>query len=175
MRWGLEYAWVNLGGTFTSTTTIYAQDHSPADSALVSKEHYLTPFSAISGTGKTISSMVMCRLFRDATNATYDTYSDFAGLLEIDFHIECDSLGSHQEYEMRPEQLLRYMSGDVFAAKLCDSLIFIGHLWDDQIDKDKIRDNEEGQHGMDHDSCATYTTIHSIKPLLRRFNRSFVT
>ena len=98
VRWGLEYAWGNLGGTFTATTTIYAQDHSPADSVLVSKKHYLTPFSAISGTGKTISSMVVCRLFRDATNATYDTYANFAGLLSIDFHIECDSLGSHQEY-----------------------------------------------------------------------------
>jgi hypothetical protein len=44
---------------------------------------------------------------------------------------------------MTHDELLYYMNGDVYAASLCNSLIFVGHLWDDQIDKDKIRTNDE--------------------------------
>lgn len=74
---------------------------------------------------------------------------------------------------MKPEQLLRYMSGDVFAAKLCDSLIFIGHLWDDQIDKDKIRDNQEVNTAWTMALCDIYDNpfhqafAQEIQPLIR--------
>ena len=39
--------------------------------------------------------------------------------------------------------ILELMNGDQFAADLCNNLIFVGHLWDDLIDKDRLRTNEE--------------------------------
>jgi hypothetical protein len=37
--------------------------------------------------------MLVCRLFRDATNAG-DDYNDDAGALEFDFHYKANTLGS---------------------------------------------------------------------------------
>lgn len=47
----------------------------------------------------TVSSMLACRLFRDATGAggTDDLDND-AGVLEFDFHYEIDTMGSRSEY-----------------------------------------------------------------------------
>jgi len=96
VRWGLEYIWVNLGVTAGAATTIYTNVSAPAEN-FVGYRHYLSPFAAISGAGKTISSMLVCRLFRNASNVA-DTFSADAGLLHFDFHIEIDSLGSDEEY-----------------------------------------------------------------------------
>jgi hypothetical protein len=41
--------------------------------------------------------MITCRLFRDAEDVA-DTYTNFAGLLEIDFHYLKDMLGSREEF-----------------------------------------------------------------------------
>lgn len=97
VRWGLEYTWSNMGSTFGNTTIIYGEDHSPSDANVVASKHYLTDIngtSGITGTGQTISSILVCRIFRDATHAN-DTYEHDAGLLHIDFHYEIDSLGSN--------------------------------------------------------------------------------
>ena len=93
VRWGLEYTWSNVDGTFSNTTIIYIND--AADGTVY--KHQLADFAAISGTGKTLSSMLMCRVFRDAGHVN-DTYTGDAGLLEIDFHHRIDSLGSLSEY-----------------------------------------------------------------------------
>lgn len=96
VRWGLEYtAITNIGVTFGNTNIIYAKDHSPSE-ALVANRHYITSFDAISMTGKTISTVFACRLFRDATHSE-DTYEDEAGFLYFDIHYEVDSLGSNSE------------------------------------------------------------------------------
>jgi hypothetical protein len=99
VSWGLEYAWKNIGGTFGDTTIIYGNAHTPADASLVASKHYLTPIgSGISGSSMTLSSMLVCRLFRDATAAgATDSYTADAGLLEFDLHIQMDALGSRQE------------------------------------------------------------------------------
>ena len=94
VQWGLEYSWSNIGVTFPGTTIITGSTPFPNEQ-LVANRHYLTDLGDISGTGKTLSSMLICRLFRDATN---DTLPDDAGLLEFDFHYEIDSPGSRQEY-----------------------------------------------------------------------------
>ena len=97
VRWGLEYVWQNVGEVApASTTTIYTTNIMPNED-LVDKKHYKSVFSGISGTGKTISSVLSCRIFRDATNAA-DTYTSPAGLIEIDFHYEMDTLGSSTEF-----------------------------------------------------------------------------
>jgi hypothetical protein len=95
--WGLEYAWAEIGAVFTTTTIITAAAHEPSDANIVAGKHYLTPFADISATASTdgLSSMLVCRLFRDAAN---DTYENDAGLLEIDFHFAMGQLGSKQEY-----------------------------------------------------------------------------
>lgn len=92
VRWGLEYEWINMDGTFAGTTTIYAEE-SMTDRA---DDHIRTDFSAITGTGKTMSSMIVCRLFRNSSheNDTYDNGTALALLLETDFHFEQDTVGS---------------------------------------------------------------------------------
>ena len=96
VSWGLEYTWANRDAVFGNATIIYADEQSigPGET-LTEGKHYKTFFSAISGTGKEISSMLVCRLFRDATGTGgTDDYDDDAGFLEIDFHYEIDTVGS---------------------------------------------------------------------------------
>ena len=93
VRWGLEYTWAGIGQVFGNSSILYAS--SPL--ALDAGRHYLTPFAAITPDAgqKNISSMLICRVFRDATH-TDDDYNDDAGLLEIDFHYEIDTVGSRE-------------------------------------------------------------------------------
>jgi hypothetical protein len=56
----------------------------------------MTDIADISGAGQKISSMLVCRLFRDATGSgETDDYPETAGLLEFDFHYRADSVGSY--------------------------------------------------------------------------------
>jgi len=97
-RWGLQYCWLNIGETFSSYTTIYGTTTVPNE-VLIKDRQYLTPLGSggIDGTGKKLSSMLICRLFRDGDNAA-DTYAGYAGGLEIDFHLQINSMGSRLEY-----------------------------------------------------------------------------
>ena len=91
--WGLEYAWKSIDGTYGNTTIIEAT----LSSGGIAKKHLLGELSAaISGTGQKISSMLVCRVFRKAADDA-DTYSSDAFLLEIDFHLKVNTLGSRQE------------------------------------------------------------------------------
>jgi hypothetical protein len=60
------------------------------------KHHKAVNATGIDGTGKTLSSMIICRLYRDVSDAN-DTYASDAFLLEIDFHYEIDTVGSRTE------------------------------------------------------------------------------
>lgn len=91
--WGLEYTWANIDGTYGNTTIITITD--AADGTAY--KHQLADFATVSGTGKEMSSMLMCRVFRDANNAA-DTYDADAALLEFDIHYQIDSFGSDEEY-----------------------------------------------------------------------------
>jgi hypothetical protein len=94
VEWGLEYTWANIDGTYGDTSIVYAKS---AASHTTAGKHEVTDFSAItpgSGTQDGISSMMICRLFRNATDATDDTYDDDAGLLEFDVHYEINTVGS---------------------------------------------------------------------------------
>lgn len=91
--WKLDYTWANANSVFPSTTTL-------SSTAMVSgtvNTHQITSFTGITGTGQKISSMLICRLYREGGN-TSDSYSGDAGLLEVDFHFEVNTLGSNQEY-----------------------------------------------------------------------------
>jgi hypothetical protein len=65
----------------------------------IANNHCLTGIGKIIATGKAFNSMLLCRVFRDATGTRgTDDYTSDAGLLEIDFHYQLDSLGSNEEY-----------------------------------------------------------------------------
>ena len=90
--WQLEYTWANINGTFGAATTIASTADAAGGTAWV---HNMATFAAITGTGKTLSSMLVCRLFRDGSHGS-DTYADDAALLEFDIHYEMDTVGSRQ-------------------------------------------------------------------------------
>ena len=100
VSWGLEYTWQDIGGVFANTAIIYTDTHIPADATLVANKHYISSFDAISGAvlGASVSSILMCRIFRDAggTGGT-DSYDNDAAALYFDFHVECDTTGSLTE------------------------------------------------------------------------------
>ena len=98
VRWGLEFIWVNVGGTFVNTTVVYAEDPiTPIGPSPTAYQHVISDFGSIDGTGQTLSSMLVCRVFRDGTHAN-DSYNDSALMLQFDFHYEIDADGSRQEY-----------------------------------------------------------------------------
>ena len=101
VSWGLEYSFKEIGDTFVNTSIIYGNAHTPADSSLVHYKHYLTEIDVISGSSiDTVSSMLCCRLFRNATGAgsSTDDFGYDAILLEFDLHYEIDTPGSRDEY-----------------------------------------------------------------------------
>lgn len=93
VRWALEYNWMNVTDQFTGSTTLTVD----AAAGSTAKAHRLSSWSAITGTSKTISSILVCRLYRNSSHGN-DTYTGkSAFLLQVDFHIERDAVGSKQE------------------------------------------------------------------------------
>jgi len=95
-RWGLQYTWTNIGETFPAYTTVYGTTTVPSET-LVKDRQYLTPLGTLDATGKTLSSMLVCRIFRDGDNGA-DTFAGLAGALEVDFHYQKNTVGSRDEY-----------------------------------------------------------------------------
>jgi hypothetical protein len=99
VSWGLEYTWIGITGTFPGTQLIYGNSPTTGEDTLYQYRHYLTKFPVITGSNMGLSSMLICRLFRDATAVGLaDTCPQDAGLHEIDFHFEIDTIGSDEEY-----------------------------------------------------------------------------
>lgn len=95
-RWGLQYSWVNVGETHSGYTYIYGTTTIPSEK-LAKSRHYITPLGTISGEDKTLSSMLICRIFRDGDHSS-DTFSGLAGALEVDFHYQIDTFGSRETF-----------------------------------------------------------------------------
>ena len=95
-KWGLEYVWLDIGETYTSYETIYGTTTSTSE-VLVANRHYLTSLGSngIDGAGKHISSMLVCRIFRDGDDGA-DNFTGSAGALEVDFHYEINTMGSRE-------------------------------------------------------------------------------
>jgi len=89
--WRIDYYWLNIGDLIPVLGATSNNDNASG----TAWQHQVLIFQNLTGTGKKISSMLMCRIWRDPTT---DTYPDDAGLLEIDFHFQVDSAGSRQEY-----------------------------------------------------------------------------
>lgn len=95
-RWGLQYSWINHGETHSSYTTVYGTTTVNSE-VLVKDRMYITPLGTIAGTGRKISSMLICRIFRDGNDSS-DNFAGKAGALEVDFHYQKNTVGSRQEY-----------------------------------------------------------------------------
>lgn len=92
--WKLDYSWANINGAFGNMATADLSDACDG----TNHKHQMTPVATITGTGKTISSMLLCNIKRTDTG-TDDTWSGSGAgnlpmLLEIDFHYEIDTIGS---------------------------------------------------------------------------------
>ncbi len=93
-RWHLTHSWADMGDDFPNATTISETFASPNDA----DKHEVHEFDAITGTGMGISSILLCSLQREGTDAVNDTYDDDIYIVAMDFHIEMDTAGSRSEY-----------------------------------------------------------------------------
>lgn len=95
--WKVDYSIANTNGTFgVSATADFSDTCSGTDD-----KHEKTASIQVSGSGLTISSMVLLRIYRSDTGAD-DTWvgtttAQSPVLLEFDIHFEIDSLGSNNE------------------------------------------------------------------------------
>lgn len=94
-RFVLDYYWADVNGTFPTGSSTYQMTYTWTGS-FQWKHLIATNASPLSSTGKSLSSILKCRLYRDNTVA-----SNLGGkitFLYFDIHYEVDSLGSSQEY-----------------------------------------------------------------------------
>ena len=95
--WKIDYSWANTDAVFAASATV---DLSHACSG-TDDLHELTASGTITGTNKTISSILVIRLYRSDTNGDDTWVGATAALspaiLEFDIHYEIDSLGSDLE------------------------------------------------------------------------------
>ena len=94
--WGLEYTWQDIDETYGNTTIATATD--AADGTAYKQQ--IVGFGDVTGTGMKESSMLVCRVFRDATSGA-DTYNTDSVLLELDFHFEVNKMGTQDEIPPR--------------------------------------------------------------------------
>lgn len=91
IKFGCEYSWVNKGGAEPASTTVYGTLTIGATAGNLGNEHL--SFGAISGVGKTISSLLTCRIFRDSTDVA-DTFGSSVWLKSADTHHAMDTVAS---------------------------------------------------------------------------------
>ena len=90
VAWKLDYSWANIDGTFGASANADMTDTCDG----VDHKHLMTPEATILGANKTISSMLVCRIYRDNTDDWVGTGANGPALLELDFHFEIDTVGS---------------------------------------------------------------------------------
>jgi hypothetical protein len=101
VEWNFDYTWANYESAspvvFPTLTTSTVVSTGP----FTANTHLITPLTpgnaGLTATGKKISSILICRIWRNSSN-TADTYNAYAGLLFIDFHYQLDTFGSREEY-----------------------------------------------------------------------------
>jgi hypothetical protein len=86
MKWNLDYSWANIDGTFSGVTTTSVVVNGPFTMNKQLMTNLTSGNVGISGSGKTFSSILICRIWRNS-NDSQDTFSSDAGGLSMDFHI----------------------------------------------------------------------------------------
>lgn len=101
VEWNFEYTWVNYDPVTQQVFPNHTTETVVSTGPFTARTHNisaLTPSNeGISGSGKKISSILVCRLWRNSSNSA-DTYGNDVGVLFVDFHFQVDSWGSRQEY-----------------------------------------------------------------------------
>ena len=92
VKWAMDYTKAKIGATFGATSNISGTAIVGGGDITVADEHMVTSLTAITMTGDTISTVLVCRAYRNSSDAA-DTYTGTAGLLYVDFHYEIDSIG----------------------------------------------------------------------------------
>jgi hypothetical protein len=92
--WKVDYSWANIGGNFGTMATADLSDACDG----TDHKHQMTPEVTITGSGKNISSMLICNVKRTDTGDDDTWASTTSGqlpmILEIDFHYPINTLGS---------------------------------------------------------------------------------
>ncbi len=88
----LDYSWHNIGAAIPAFTTL-TMATTVVTYTSGSIHQIATSTSGIAGTGKTISSILACKLYRDDNTVNGDVL-----VYHMDIHILSDSHGSRQEY-----------------------------------------------------------------------------
>jgi hypothetical protein len=96
VRWGMEYTLAKPGATFGATVTQYGTSAGPGD-ITVQDNHIITSLGSIDMSGQTLSTVLICRIFRNSSHVD-DSFSGVCGLLYVDIHLLVDSFGSREEY-----------------------------------------------------------------------------
>lgn len=87
-----EYTWADIGEDFAANSTLVNTDiETGVNTDNMHQIANVTP-AGISGTGHTLSSVLLCRIERTA--AASDDYADGVAILEFDIHYEIDTIGS---------------------------------------------------------------------------------
>jgi hypothetical protein len=92
--WGIEATEANPFSPFPRSTFITGEQ---AASGVFPYHSIVGLDSGQRWNGMVESAMILCRVFRDATNPS-DTYNADAVLLEVDFHALLGQIGSDKEY-----------------------------------------------------------------------------
>jgi hypothetical protein len=101
VEWNLEYTWANYDAVTTQVFPAITTSTVTSTGPFTARSHMITALTSgntgIDGTSKKISSILVCRIWRNSNDAN-DTYNADAGVLFVDFHIQIDAAGSRQEY-----------------------------------------------------------------------------
>jgi len=90
--WTIAYRWTNIDGTEPGWTFINVLDAGDGTAF----KHQFIDLPSISGSGKTVSSILSIIVSRSGANSQ-DTYADDALLKEFDIHYQVDGFGSRTE------------------------------------------------------------------------------
>ena len=122
--WELEYAWASINGAFGAPSNMASDPAAAGGTAWV---HKLSQFKSggnayIEGTGQTLSSMLVCRMHRNAGSGS-DTLADDVALLEFDLHYEVDGFGSDEEFVKDAQSAMILNNGSYFLLNSGDMLL----------------------------------------------------
>jgi hypothetical protein len=92
--WKIDYSWASIDGNFGAMQSLDLSDVCDG----TNWKHQMSPSGEIVGTGKGISSMILCNISRTDTGTDDTWVGTISGqlpmLLEVDFHFPIDTLGS---------------------------------------------------------------------------------
>lgn len=100
VQWAIEYTWQGIGGVFTTTSQIDSYTTIDSDPDVTAYKHYVTEFSPITPVFHQVdkSSIIVGRIIRRGFDASNDTYSYTAYLLQVDLSYKVNTFGTPGKY-----------------------------------------------------------------------------